>query len=80
MHVNVCDLEIQSDTSRYALNNTVRYSQIHTDMHCFQNADVHVFMTKIHTHHQQTALCVFSAYHAYIFIYAENTLIGCMRE
>jgi hypothetical protein len=31
------------------------------------------------TQHQQTALCVFSAYHAYFFIYAENTHIGCMR-
>ena len=30
--------------------------------------------------HQQTALCVFSSYHAYIFIYAENTHIGCMRK
>jgi hypothetical protein len=30
--------------------------------------------------HQQTARCVFSAYHAYIFIYAKNTLIGCMRK
>ncbi len=30
--------------------------------------------------HQQTARCAFSAYHAYFFIYAENTHIGCMRK
>jgi hypothetical protein len=34
--LDVCDRKIHTDTYRYALRNTVRYSQIHTDMNCFQ--------------------------------------------
>jgi hypothetical protein len=35
--LDVCDRKIHTDTYRYALRNTVRYSQIQSDMHCFQN-------------------------------------------
>ena len=38
--LNVCDRKIHTDTYRYALRNTVRYSQIQSDMNRQQNAYV----------------------------------------
>jgi hypothetical protein len=45
-YVYVYDREIQSDTYRNALQNTVRFSQIHTYMHCFQELGMHMWMGK----------------------------------